>query len=84
MRSYFDPILKLDVLLKYVCGDNTCYWFNTYLVVRSNEAEAVGRAKQLEIHRAWTCALQSVPRAGSAALVVLQGCQKKPEVKCIH
>lgn len=33
LRSYLDPMLKLDVLLTCVSKGNTSYWFNTLLVV---------------------------------------------------
>lgn len=45
LRSYLHPVLKLDVLLKYVSKSNTSYWFNACLVVRSNEAEPAARAE---------------------------------------
>lgn len=47
MRAFFNPVLNLDVLLKFVSKGNTSFWFNAYLVVRSKRAEPADTAKQL-------------------------------------
>lgn len=52
LRSYLDPMLKLDVPLKCVSKGNTSYWFNTCLMVRRNGAEPVATAKHLQSHQA--------------------------------
>lgn len=77
-------MLKLGVLLKHISKSSTSYWFNTCLVVRSNEAEPAARAEQLQSRRARTRALQVVLGAGGAALALLGGSQEKPGVKCIY
>lgn len=77
MRAFFNPVLNLDVLLKFVSKGNTSFWLNAYLVVRSKRAEPADTAKPL-----WSCP------ACSPALQVcpwgLREYQKKPEVKCIY
>lgn len=54
LKTFFNPVLKLDVLLKFASKVNTSFWFNTYLVVRSKRAEPGTTAKQL-----WSCPARS-------------------------
>lgn len=47
LRAFFNPVLKLDVLLKFACKGSTSFWFNTYLMVRNKRVEPAAIAEQL-------------------------------------